>query len=442
MSTRRTFLKTSAAGAALGMLANVHAAGSDTIKVGIIGCGGRGGGAALDVLQAAPGVQVVALGDVFKFPVQKVRKDLLSGNPKKEAAFATVKELGNTVDLPDERCFVGLDCHEKVLSVPGLNYVILASPPGFRPMHLQAAVQAGKHIFTEKPVSVDGPGTRKVLDAYNESLKKNLCIAAGTQRRHQAPYIETIRQIHDGAIGDITSMRCFWNSGSIWFKNRKQLAGFGERTTDLAYHMYNWYHFVWTCGDHIVEQHVHNLDVCNWAMKNAHPIRCLGMGSRLARPAGEPQEAGHIFDNFAIDYEYPGGVHMLSMCRHIPGTDANLRGIGGVSEAVVGTKGTSQVDAYTINGKPVAKREKISPYVQEHTDLIACIRNGKPINELKNVAESTLTAIMGRMSAYTGKAVTWEQALNSKEDTFPGKLDWDMKLVVPPVAVPGKTALV
>lgn len=436
MTTRRDFLTTSAAGAAvaanLGMLANVHAAGSDTIKVGIIGCGGRGSGAADNVLHAAPNVQIVALGDVFKFRVQGLRNRLLKQTQKD----AAVQKFGNSINLPEEHCFDGLDCHEKVLNVPGLNYVILASPPGFRPLHLQAAVKKGVHIFTEKPVSVDGPGTRKVLDAYGEALKKNLGIAAGTQRRHQAPYIDTIKQIHDGAIGDIVAMRCYWNGSGIWFRKRTELEGYGIKPTDLAYHLHNWYHFVWTCGDHICEQHVHNLDVCNWAMGNKHPSRAIGMGSRLARPVGKPEEVGHIFDNFAIDFEYENGVHMLSMCRHIAGCDNNI------SEAVAGTKGKCQVNAYTINGKPVAKRGGTDPYVQEHTDLIDSIRKGKPINELKNVAESSLTAVMGRMAAYTGKPVTWDQALNSKEDTFPAKLAWDMAVPVPPVAQQGRTPLV
>lgn len=441
MSTRRDFLKTGAAGAALaanlGLLANAHAAGSDAIKVGIIGCGGRGSGAAFDVLTAAPGVQIVALGDVFPFRVEGLRKRLTGGNLKKDQ---DIKKLGNSVDLPAERCFAGLDCHEKVLNVPGLNYVILATPPGFRPLHLQAAVAKGVNIFTEKPVCVDGPGARKVFAAYEEALKKNLGIAAGTQRRHQAPYIETIRRIHDGEIGNIVSMRCYWNGGGIWFRTKQELASHDIKPTDLAFHLHNWYHFVWTCGDHICEQHVHNLDVCNWAMQNKHPIRVSGMGSRVGghpgRPAGKPEDVGHIFDNFALDYEYEGGVRMLSMCRHIPGCENSI------SEAVHGSKGICQVNAYTINGKRIGKAGDGRPYVQEHTDLIASIRAGKPINELKNVAESSLTAVMGRMAAYTGKSVTWQQALNSQEDTFPAKLDWNMQLNVPPVAVPGKTRLV
>jgi predicted dehydrogenase len=444
-TTRRDFLKTSAtasAAVALGSVPFVHAAGDDKIKVGIIGSGNRGTGAGENVLQAAPNVEIVAIGDPFKFRVQGCRKTLMSFAQRD----ATTKKYGNTVNLPDDCCFAGLDCHEKVLA-SGANYIILASPPGFRPIHLEAAVKAGKNIFTEKPVAVDGPGTRKVLAAYQEALKKNLGIGAGTQRRHQVPYLETLQRVHNGEIGDITAMRCYWNGGGIWFRKRDELPK-DEPNTDLAFHLNNWYHFVWTCGDHIVEQHVHNLDVCNWAMKNKHPVKAVGMGSRIGnsrgRPNGTPQEVGHIFDNFAIDFEYENGVHMLSMCRHIPNCDNN------VSEDLVGSKGVCHTSAdqklYTINGKRLYAREQIdrhpNPYVQEHTDLINSIRSGKPINELQNVAESSLTAIMGRLAAYTGKPLTWEQVLNSKMDTMPKSLSWNMKLEVPPVAVPGKTEFI
>jgi predicted dehydrogenase len=417
------------------VLSNVHAAGSDTIKVGLIGCGGRGSGAADNVLHAAPGVQVVAIGDVFKFRVDSCRKRLVNLGKSDE-----IKKQGNSVDLPEDRCFTGLDCHEKVIN-SGANYIILATPPGFRPMHIHAAVAAGKHIFTEKPVGVDGPGIRKVLAAYQESLSRGLGIGAGTQRRHQAGYVDTMKRIHGGEIGDIQEMRCYWNGGGIWFRHRKELADHGEKTTDLSYQLHNWYHFVWTCGDHICEQHVHNLDVCNWAI-GKHPVVCYGIGSRTARPVGDPNEVGHIFDQFLIEYAYDNGVRMFSGCRQIAHCDGNIPGVSGVSEALVGTTGTCQVDRHLINGKRVGTSRGTDPYVQEHTDLIASIRSGKPYNELKDVAESSLTAIMGRMSAYTGKAVTWEKALNSQMNTMPEKLAWEMALPVPPVAVPGQTQLV
>jgi predicted dehydrogenase len=447
-ATRRDFLKSTAVAAAgtamatnLGFLSNVHAAGSDVIKVGVIGCGGRGSGAAHDVMNAAPNVQIVAIGDVFKFRVDGLRRQL-----RNLAMNEEMKKRGNTVDLPEDHCFVGLDCHDKVIN-SGANYIILASPPGFRPTHIQAAVAAGKNIFTEKPVGVDGPGIRKVLAAYDESVKKNLFIAAGTQRRHQNAYLEAIKRVHDGAIGEIRALRCYWNGGGIWFRPRSELASHGIKDSELAYQLHNWYHFVWTCGDHIAEQHVHNLDVCNWAMGNQHPVRCMGVGSRAARPIGEPHEVGNIFDQFAIEYEYENGTRMFSMCRQIGGTDGNFPGVNGVSEGVVGTKGTCYTadrHQYVIKGDTewsFNRRQDNAPYVQEHTDLINCIRTGKPINELKNVAESTLTAVMGRMAAYTGKVVAWDKALKSTENLVPEKLDWAMSLAVPPVAIPGRTKL-
>jgi myo-inositol 2-dehydrogenase/D-chiro-inositol 1-dehydrogenase len=433
LTNRRDFLKTSAVAgtvlaANLSQLSNVHAAGDDIIKVGLIGCGGRGSGAAENVLNAAKGVEIVAVGDYYKDKVDGLRRRLL--NAAREDG--KIKELGNKVDLPADRCYTGLDAYQKVINTPGVNYIILATPPGFRPLHLQAAVAAGKNVFTEKPVAVDGPGIRKVLDVYEEANSKKLGIGAGTQRRHQLGYLETMKQIHDGAIGDIVAAQCYWNQGSIWFHPRK------DGMTDLDYQIHNWYHFVWTCGDHIVEQHVHNIDVVNWAT-GQHPIRAVGMGGRV-RPCSDPNVDGHIYNFFAIDYEYPKGVHVLSQCRQIPNC-ANS-----VSEALVGTKGMCQANTYTINGKPVMDRQQgrrgTDPYVQEHTDLIASIRAGKPYNELKSVAESTLTAILGRMSAYTGKSLTWEQALHSQEELMPLDRLRAGSLPVPPVAEPGKTKFV
>jgi predicted dehydrogenase len=316
-----------------------------------------------------------------------------------------------------------------VINAKEVNYIILATPPGFRPIHLKAAVASGKNIFTEKPVAVDGSGIRSVLETYEQAKAKNLAIAAGTQRRHQTGYLETMKLIHDGAIGDIVAARCYWNQGGLWKKDRQ------ASWSDLEWQLRNWLYFTWLSGDHIVEQHVHNLDVVNWAMK-AHPMSATGMGGRQSRTS---PEYGHIFDHFAIDYEYENGTHLMSMCRQVVGADGN------VSEALVGTKGKCQVNRYQITGEKPWRlaREKgddPDPYVQEHTDLIASIRSGKPINELKNVAESTLTAIMGRMSAYTGKVVTWEQALNSQESLMPAKLDWG-PIAVPAIAIPGQTGL-
>jgi predicted dehydrogenase len=429
--SRREFIKTSAA-AAVGTALTAHviipgayAAGSDTIRVGLIGCGGRGTGAATDVLTSAPGVKLVAMGDAFKDRLEESyvnipkRLEQLRNNPKRKSKYV------GEIDVPEDRRFVGFDAFEKVLA-SDVNYVILAAPPGFRPQHLKAAVAAGKNIFTEKPVAVDGPGIRSVLETYEAAKAKGLAIAAGTQRRHQTKYLETIKRLRDGAIGDILAGRVYWNQGGLWMKPRQ------ESWSDMEWQIRNWLYFTWLSGDHIVEQHVHNLDVANWVLRG-HPVRALGMGGRQART--EPGY-GHIYDHFAIDYEYANGVHIMSMCRQIVDTD------GSVSEAFVGAKGNCQANQGAITG-PNAwhfREEDNQPYVQEHTDLIESIRSGNPINELKTVAESTLTAIMGRMSAYTGKVVTWDQALSSKESLMPAKLAWG-SLPVPPVAIPGQTPL-
>jgi myo-inositol 2-dehydrogenase / D-chiro-inositol 1-dehydrogenase len=429
-TTRREFLTTAAvAGAAvatgLAWTQNVHAAGTDEIKVGLIGCGGRGSGAVDNVLHSAKGVKIVALGDVFPDRLDGCRHEILEKSVKKPA----VVNLGNSADLPVERCFVGLDAYKKVLD-QDVNYVILATPPGFRPLHLEAAVAAGKNIFTEKPVGTDAVHLQKVFTLVDEAKKKKLAIAAGTQRRHQLGYIETMKRLHDGEIGDIVGGRSYWAQNLLWARPRK------PGMSDAAYQIHNWYNFAWICGDHIVEQHVHNIDVINWAI-GSPPVAAVGMGYKT-----RTDPAFHnIFDFFAIDFEYPKGVHVISMCRQI--SDC----WGSVSEAVQGTKGQCQVNAYSINGKRVLSREQdqasTDPYVQEHTDLIASIRKGEPINELQNVAESTLTAIMGRMSAYSGKQVTWDFVTKkSTEDLFPKNLTWDSSLPEPPLPIPGKYPLV
>lgn len=428
-ATRRDFLKSTATAASVAVatqlsLPAVYAAGSDLIRVGLIGCGNRGRGAAENVLSAAPGVQIFALGDTFADPLKQACEMLTTFARRQE-----IKDRGNAVDLPQSRCFAGLDAYAKVIRCPEVNYVILATPPGFRPIHIEAAVAAGKNFFAEKPVGVDGPGIRKVFAAYEEAKSKGLAIGAGTQRHHQLGYLETLKRIHDGAIGELVGGRCYWNQNT----NAKRLAKPG--VPDVAYQIRNWYGYPWLSGDHIVEQHVHNLDVLNWAFA-AHPVAAVGMGYRVPRDAGY----GPIFNFFAVDLEYPKGVHALSMCRQISYC-ANE-----VGEYLVGTKGMCHVNAYEINGKRLftdkERRKHPDAYVQEHTDLIESIRSGKPYNELKSVAESTLTAIMGRMSAYTGKRVTWEKALNSKEELAPQNLTWDTPVPVPPVPTPGKTPLV
>jgi predicted dehydrogenase len=418
-TTRRDFLLTSSAAALAGGLfvPSVHAAGSDTIKVGLIGCGGRGRGAAENICEGAGtshNIKIHAVADAFEDRLN----DCLGYLRK-----ASVCE--GKLDVADDRKFVGFDAYQKVIDCCDL--IMLATPPGFRPQHLEAAVKAGKHIFTEKPVAVDPTGIRKVLAAAEEAKSKNLAIVAGTQRRHQAGYIESMKRIHEGALGDLITARVHWDQGNIW-ANRRQ-----PGWNDMEYQMRNWYHFTWLCGDCIVEQHVHNLDVALWAL-GAHPVSCIGSGGQQVNTA---PEFGESFDHFSVDYEFPNGIHILSTARQIDNTAKDI------SETIVGTKGTWHSGGYRFGGgaEGRVRVKEINPYVQEHIDLLASIRDGKPINELKQVAESTLTAIMGRMSAYTGQKVSWDQALNSKLDTFPSKLEWGPR-PKPVVAKPGETELI
>jgi predicted dehydrogenase len=421
-SSRRDFLQAGSAAAVTASLfaTGAYAAGSDEMRVGIIGCGGRGTGAGHDVLRAARNVRIVALGDAFSDRLNGCRRAL----EKEAKEDPDVTKFGNKVDVGG-RTFTGLDAYKQVIDSEA-NYIILATPPGFRPIHIDYTVKAGKHLFTEKPVAVDGPGIRTVFAANDLADKKKLCIVAGTQRRHQSGYLEVMKRIHGGEIGDFAGGACYWMQGILW-RNPRQ-----KKWSDLEYQMRNWYNFTWLCGDHIVEQHIHNIDVINWAAQ-AHPTKAIGMGFRTRT---DP-DYGHIYDFFATDFFFDSGAHVVSMCRQISGC------VNSVSEQMTGTKGTARTQdrtTYVVNGKSVFDRRKDNkPYIQEHTDLIYAIRKGEHINELKRVGESTLTAIMGRMSAYTGQEITWEKALNSKEKLMPEKLDWAMKLAEPPVAIPGKT---
>jgi myo-inositol 2-dehydrogenase / D-chiro-inositol 1-dehydrogenase len=423
-STRRHFLQASSAAAvgtaALGVIPSVHAAGKQLLRVGVIGCGGRGRGAAENICEAAGNtydIKIHALGDAFEDNLKNAY-DAIKGNEKVTSKF----------DVDPERCFHGFDNYKHVVDCCDL--IILATPPGFRPQHLEYAIGAGKHVFTEKPVAVDGPGIRKVLAAADEAKKKNIAVVAGTQRRHQAGYLEAMKKVHGGDIGDVLFARVFWNQGNIWARERK------PEWSDFEYQVRNWYHYNWLCGDCIVEQHVHNLDVALWALK-AHPESCVAMGGQQVNRA---PEFGNSFDHFAVDYAFPNNVRVLSMARQIEGC-ANA-----VSEHLVGKKGGAdlQPGQYVFRGAGQGRlrvRDELNPYVQEHIDLLASISSGTPLNELKQVAESCLTAIMGRMSAYTGKEVTWDQALNSQEDTFPKKFEFG-PYPFPKVAVPGQTPLV
>lgn len=419
--SRRDFLKTSglaASGALVGSLAAaraVHAGNDDTIKIGLIGSGGRGTGAASQALQTSGPVKLIAVGDAFAPRIDRCMNEL-----------EKISEIRDRIDVPVERRFVGFDAYKQVIE-SGVDLVILATPPGFRPIHFAAAVDAGKHVFMEKPVAVDAPGVRAVLEAAAKSKQKGLGVGVGLQRHHQAEYVETIKRLHDGAIGDIITARAYWNGAGLWVFPKK------PEQSEMEYQMTNWYYFNWLCGDHIVEQHIHNIDVINW-LKGAYPVRCQATGGRQVRTGGD---FGEIYDHFACEFEYADGSRMFSYCRHIPGCWDS------VTEHAHGTKGTADISGSTIrvNGEePWRYRGKrANPYQVEHDDLFASIRAGNPINEAENGALSTMTAILGRMATYSGKMLKWEDALNSKISLAPAEYSWNATPPVPHVAVPGQT---
>jgi predicted dehydrogenase len=410
MSTisRRSFVSSTAALLAGAPL--VHASGQEqTISVGLIGCGGRGTGAAENCLESSRNVRLVAMADLFPERLEASRRQLS-------------KRDGYKVD--DANVFTGVNAYQRVLE-SGVDMVILTTPPGFRPLHFKAAVEAGKHVFFEKPVAVDPTGVRSVIEAGKLAKEKKLAVVAGTQRRHQKGYLETIARIHDGAIGDLVAGRAYWNGGGAFYNARKP----GQ--SDMEYQLRNWVYYPWLSGDHIVEQHIHNLDVMNWVLKG-HPVRATAVGGRTQRTE---EKYGVIYDHFAVDFEYPDDVHVMSMCRHWNNTPGNI------SETVVGTKGRS--DCHSVvrpsQGDPwQAPGGGINPYVQEHADLIASIRSGKLLNEAEQVAHSTLTAIMGREAAYTGKMIVWDELLKSPMSLVPETLALNAPPPEAKIPVPGK----
>lgn len=405
--TRRNFLRTSAtATMALGAMASapasVFAAGSDKIRVGLIGCGSRGIGAAMNCVLSTPGVEIVALGDVFQDRVEAALKQLKDNNQGKEWSCSREWKHADHVKATRETCFTGFDAYQKVLA-SGVDMVILAGPPHFRPIHLKAAIEAGKHVFMEKPVAVDPAGIRSILASSESAKQKSVAIVAGTQRRHENVYLELMKRVKNGDIGEIVAGEAYWNGPCV-----RTYGFYHERQpgwSDMEYMLRNWYFYSWLSGDHIVEQHVHNLDVINWAI-GAPPVEALAVGGRQWRV--EPQ-FGNIYDHFGVRYRYPNGAIVVSQARQINGTEPR------VGEGIVGTRG--RASAGRIEGPKAWRWEgsNPNPYEQEHADLIASIRAGQPLNEGKQVAEATLTAIMGRMSAYSGKTVTWEFALKESE---------------------------
>jgi len=370
-------------------------------------------------MRAADGVEIVAMGDLFP--------DRLASSMEHLKELVTEEpELAPKLKVDPDRMFSGFDAYRRVIDAD-VDLVIIATPPTFRPQHVEAAVRAGKHIFMEKPVAVDAAGVRSIMASADLAAERGLGIVAGTQRRHHAGYLDVIGRIHDGAMGEVLSGQVFWNQGGLWKADRE------KDWSDTEWQIRNWLYFTWLSGDHIVEQHIHNLDVANWVI-GSHPIRATGVGGRQWRTG---PEYGHIYDHFAIDFEYPNGARVLSMCRQIDGTASH------VGEHFIGTRGTTNAASWIDGGsgwRHEAARPEVSPYQQEHTDLIASIRAGTPLNEGRQVAESTLTAIMGREAAYTGQVIEWDVLLTAEQQLKPPQLAFG-PLAVPPVPMPGITTL-
>jgi myo-inositol 2-dehydrogenase / D-chiro-inositol 1-dehydrogenase len=422
--SRRKFLKSTSTavvgGSVLSSLAikpGVFADHHDEVKVALVGCGGRGSGAAdqaLNTYDQGP-IKLVAMADAFR--------DRLDGS------FNNLhKKHGDRVAVPEGQKFIGFDAYKQAMELA--DVVILATPPGFRPIHFEEAVKQGKNIFMEKPVATDPAGVRKVLAAAKEAKKKNLKVGVGLQRHHQAGYIETIKRLQDGAIGDIIATRAYWNGNTPWVRKRADLEkAAGRKLTEMEYQMRNWYYFNWICGDHITEQHIHNLDVINW-LKDGFPVKANGMGGAEVRVG---RDYGEIFDHHAVEFEYADGSRMFSQCRHQVGC------WNSVSEHAHGSKGNARLDRYTITGDNTwrFRGKGKNPYQQEHDDLFHAIRNNEDYNEAEYGAKSSMTSILGRMATYSGKEVEWDKAIASEISIMPESFEWD----APTKSVPGPDGL-
>lgn len=412
---RREFVKqtTLLAGGLLAMpilsKANFFSGSSDVIKIALIGCGGRGTGAATQALSTKENVQLIAMADAFP--------DRLNDS------YSNIKEaLGDKasrVNVPEGNKFIGFDAYKQAIALA--DVVILATPPGFRPIHFEEAIRQGKHVFMEKPVATDPAGIKKVLEAAAVAKTKKLNVVVGLQRRYQNSYRELYKRYQDGIIGDMLSAQVWWNQGALWVKPRK------PEYTEMEYQMRNWYYFNWLCGDHIVEQHIHNIDVGNWFM-GATPVTAGGMGGRAVRTG---KEYGEIYDHHYVEYRYANGVVMNSQCRHWK--DAPSK----VDEEIVGTKGRIFCDKAQIvdhKGKVLYqydKKKENNPYQTEHDELFAAIAKGEyKFADAERGAQTTLTAIIGRLATYSGQVIDWNVALNSGLDLHPKTYSFDAQ---PPI---------
>jgi predicted dehydrogenase len=392
------------------------------LRAGLVGAGDRGTGAAINFISSGPDLEIIALADVFQDKIDACRERFASFN----------------LPIPQENCFVGFDAYKKLMAIVDLDVVILATPPQFRPEHFLEAVINNKHVFMEKPVAVDSTGIRSVITTARKAAAIGLCVVTGTQRRHQADYIETYKQVANGAIGRITSAKAFWNQGHVWFRTRE------PGWNDMEYMIRNWNNFCWLCGDHILDTHVHNIDVINWFM-GKHPEKAIGYGGRHRRVTGDQ------YDFFSVDFDYGDGVSSHSMCRQI---DSCANGTG---ELIMGTEGyTNCIDTIwdldgnvkwqfeyprDENGNPT-NTLRIPSYVQEHMHLVYGIRTGNYVNEAEQTALSTLTAIMGRTAAYTGRLITWDEILRSDMNLGPAKIEFGPVDMVFETPVPGTPVMI
>jgi len=408
--SRRTFVKSATLTGGLllspsfSLEAMANSSNNKKLKLALVGCGGRGTGAAVQALRADKDVELVAVADAFK---DRIESSLKSINEELDGEIE--------VKVKEKNRFVGFNSYQK--AIDKADVVILTTPPGFRPLHFKYAIDNDKHVFMEKPVATDAAGVRQVLNSAKIATKKKLNVVVGLQRRYQNSYNRTLKFIEDGTVGKILSGQVYWNSSGVWV--RKRISGQSE----MEYQMRNWYYFNWLCGDHILEQHIHNIDVANWFI-GEYPKSAAGMGGREVRNG---LDHGEIFDHHYVEFKYPGGAVVSSQCRHQPGTKFN------VSEAFQGSKNNITTSGDYCNvisheGKSVYKHNPNgdkSPYQIENDKLFESIRSGGLINDAEYGAKSTLTAIMGRMATYTGKEITWDQALNSQEILVPENLSWN-----------------
>jgi predicted dehydrogenase len=416
-NSRREFVKQSSLLAG-GLLAapflsgaNYFSGADDTIKVALVGCGGRGTGAAMQALLSKQNVKLVAMADAFRDNLDRSYKRL-TAPPERSS-----ENIKDRIDVPEERKFSGFDAYQKAIALA--DVVILATPPGFRPIHFEEAIKQNKHVFMEKPVATDPAGIKRVLEAAEAAKQKKLNVVVGLQRHYQNSYRELFKR--KNMIGDITSAQAWWNNDGVWVRKRQ----YGQ--TEMEYQMRNWYYFVWLCGDHICEQHIHNIDVVNW-FKDSYPVKAQGMGGRQVRKG---KDHGEIFDHHYVEFVYPDGSVLNSQCRHIPGTMSK------VDELLIGTKGKIQCGAANITdykGKVLYQfdnKTENNPYQTEHDELFAVIAKGEyKFADAENGAKSTMTSILGRMATYTGQVVEWDKALNSGVNLQPKVYDFN---AAPPI---------